>query len=181
MTWIISAVTTDGSAGILFPIAPNTWEWSHVKQNLTQSSQSSFLSFLSGNTRSQEMKITGYIWPFTLARQLQDLIKDPHDPFVAIETNNAEIQPMVDGDYIINRGNVKLDRPIFSEGTLVYSYEISFMQTPEQNESTTGDQGTPTNDEPATGLDDFFEDGLFEPVNFSEFFLLPDFLKKVFE
>lgn len=179
MTWVISAVSAN-STGITLPIPPETWGWSHTKNNLTQSTQSSFLSFLNAVPRSQEMRISGWIYPVSLAKQLQDLIKDPQDPEVGIETGNSEVQTMIDGKYIINRGSVNLDRPVFANGNLAYRYEVSFLQVPEQNEQTSGGQGTPTGDEPATGVDDMVGDtGLFDPINFSDFFIFPDLFNKL--
>jgi len=159
MSWFIN--------DILLPIDPKTIKKRTIRSQKVVPLLNDFPEPTSSIPTRHQLIIEGWIWPRSLARELDEATVDPHGEEIDITViESGLIDDWLSGFHSATNSSVERNKPLFTkiDGVTqeVYTYKITFMKFNESDQS--ADDGGPGSDEDTVYLDTpetigFDEDG----------------------
>lgn len=152
---------------IVLPIEPKTIKKKTIRSSKVLPILNDFPEPTTSIPTRHQLIIEGFIWPKSLARELDEATIDPDGEEIDIlVTDGGIIDDWLSGFHSASNSSVNRDKPIFTKigGVTqeVYTYKITFLKFAEADQ--TADEGGPGSDEDTGYLDTpetigFDEDG----------------------
>ena len=143
--------------GLVLPIEPTTLARSVQRSSTPVSVTEGFPSSSTNQPTRFELTITGFIFPKTLAEQLDSIFRDPEQEIIQIDIDEETVtdHQWISGSYSVVQSSITRNRPLYDAltGGEVYEYAITFLK--ESDTPSAGGEGGSGGSNTGTGTDDF--------------------------
>jgi len=141
--------------GLVLPIEPNSFKKRTVRTQQPVSVSGDFPVPTINQPTRFELQIQGYLWPRSLAQQLDEALKNAETEVVSvITTDDDSASPWLSGYYQVSNSEIDRSRPLYDAqtGEEVFLYDITFVKFADTGSVQNGDEGGPAEDESGSGF-----------------------------
>jgi hypothetical protein len=157
MTWTIGPIT--------LPMEPKEINKKTTRTQSPVSATGDFPSLTENQVARFELQIKGFIFPRSLAQELDELTRNPdsEDIGISLSEEAADVEhEWLGGFYSVARSQVFRKKPLFTKvngvDEEVYEYNISFLKFADAGTDQTAVEGGGEEDEPGSGFLDMDAD-----------------------
>lgn len=139
--------------GIVLPIEPSTVAKRTIRTQNPVSVTGDFPNPTINQPTRFELNITGFIWPRSLAQQLDEALKNAETEEIIVAVSD-ETSQWISGLYSVGTSEVKRERPLYDAqtGEEVYEYNISLVKFADTGSVQNSEEGGPVGDEAGAGF-----------------------------
>lgn len=137
--------------GLVLPIEPSKIKKRTIRTQQPVSVVGDFPNPTINQPTRFELQLEGYIWPRSLAQQLDEATKNAETENILVSTTDDITSFWITGIYSVSNSEVFREKPLYDAqtGQEVYEYTITFVKFADAGSVQNSEEGGPVEDESA--------------------------------